>query len=437
MKNTIRNLIIILPVFCIIALFSPEAYAKKHPKPAESQDKLADQALTLEDCYRLALKQSEDIAIDVELIRQAEAHFTQAFGTLLPQVSFSRTQTREDSDNSPQFNKSFEQKFIFKQTLFSGFKEFAGISGSKSEKKQREFELLRAKQLLFVDVSDAFYLLLEKREDLKTLEIVKKAFSERIAELKNRRLLGKSRASEVVSTEVQLYTLQDQIQLTKNQELIARELLSFLTGGPVKEIQESVFDLSLKPESEYLSKAASRQDVLAADFAWQVDKKEVAISKSGFLPQINLETDYYGHRSSAPTDSEWKTQLTFNVPIFEGTTTFGKVKEAVSKAKESELEFQRSRRTALQDIHDSFVNAWSSFSRTSVLNKALKSAELNYQLQLQDYKLNIVNNLDVLNAIQNLENVRRSYNHVLYESKRFYWQLLAAAGEIDLDKIEK
>ncbi len=395
------------------------------------------QPLTLKDCYKLALKQSELIAVNSELIKQAEAHFLQALGTLLPQVSFSHAETRQDSKSSSSYNNYHEAKFIFKQELFSGFKEFAGISGSRFEKNQRKNEKLRAEQLLFVDVSDAFYLLMEIREELKVLETIKKAFTDRIAELKTRVDLGKSRNSEVVSTEVQIYSLQDQIESGRGQELIARELLEFLIGRPFNEIMESEYDFSLKPESEYLTLASFRPDVEAAHFAWQADQKKIIVAKSGFLPQINLENDYYTHRFLTPSDSKWKALLTIDMPIFEGTTTYGQVKEAISVARESELLFHRAGRIAVQDIHDAYVNASADLLRTAILEKALKSAELNYELQAQDYKLNVVNNLDVLTAIQNLEDVRRSYIHTSYESKRFYWQLLAAAGEINPDTIIK
>lgn len=371
--------------------------------------------------------------MDAEKIKQAEAHFLQALGTIMPQVSFSRVETRQHSQVSPSYNKTFEQKFIFTQALFSGFKEFAGIAAGKLEKKQRENEKIRAQQLLFVDVSDAFYLLLEEREDLKTLDAIKNAFINRIEELKNRVDLGKSRNSEVVSTETQLYSLEDVIESVKSQEQIARQLLEFLTGRPINEISESGAELSLRPESEYMVKAAARTDVQAANFAWQVDQKGISIARSGFLPSVNLESDYFSHRFSAPTDSRWKTLLTFDVPIFEGTTTYGQVKEAVSKARESELQFNLTARSALQDIHDSYVNAQTAYLRKGVLDKALRSAEKNYDLQLQDYKLSVVNNLDVLTAIQSLEDIRRNFNHVSYEGKRFYWQLQAAAGEIDLN----
>lgn len=392
-----------------------------------------DRPLTLQECYKLALKQSELIAVDAELIKQADAHFLEAFGTLLPQVSFSRSDIREHSKISPSSNKGFEQGFAFKQVLFSGFKEFAAMTGSKFERKQRENEKLRAEQLLFVDVSDAFYLLMELQEDLNTLKAIRGAFIDRIKELESRVSLGRSRTSEVVSTETQLYTIEDQIELDKSQVEVARELLEFLTGKPIGEITESEPRFFLKEESVYLSKASMRPDVQAANFAWQLDQKGVVVARSGFFPQLNLETYYFGHRDSAPTDSRWNMLFTVDVPIFEGTTTYGKVKEAVSQARESELLFKRAFRSVASDIHDAYVNARADLLRTAILETAVKSAERNYKLQLEDYKLSVVNNLDVLTAIQSLEDVRRNFIHISYESKRFYWQLLVAAGEISVE----
>jgi outer membrane protein len=390
-----------------------------------------EKPFTLAECYRLALKRSELIAIDAEKIREAESHFTQAFGTLLPHVSFSHIETRQDSQSSG--NRYYEQKFVFTQTLFSGFKEFAAVAASKYEKKQRRSEKQFAEQLLFSDVADAFYLFLEEREDLQTLETSKKAFLNRIADLKTREQLGKSRESEVVSTQTQLYVLEDQIQSVKSRELIARELLEFITGQPVAEITEAGMEYAMKTEPEYLAQALSRSDVRAAEYAWRLAKKNTVIARSGFLPTVTAEGDYFTRRHSAPTDSDWLAQLTINVPIFEGTTTFGQVKEANAIARENELLFRRAQRLAAQNIQDAFANARYAFLRTAVLEQAMRSAELNYDLQKKDYTLSVVNNLDVLTALQSLQDVRRSYNHMYYESRRFYWQLQAAAGEITVD----
>lgn len=392
--------------------------------------------LTLTECYKLALRQSEIIAVDSERIREAEGRFLQALGTVLPHVSFSHLQQREQLATNSTPRNSYEQKFVFTQNLFQGFKEFAGIAGGHYEKKQRQQELLRAKQLLFTDVSDAFYLLMETREDRRTLETIERAFIDRVQELKSREQLGKSRRSEVVSTETQLYSTEDQIQQLKSQEEIARELLEFLIGRPVGEITDSDVVIALRPEPAYTARAASRADVLAQQLAWKTAKEGATVARSNFLPTVTAEGDYFTHRQpSARGSGDWQAFISVNIPLFEGTTNFGQVKEANAIAKENELLYKRAGRVAEQDIHNAYVNTSASFLRTRILEKALKSAELNYDLQSRDYKLNVVNNLDVLTALQDLENARRNYTRVSYESRRFYWQLQTAAGEINPDTI--
>jgi len=400
----------------------------------------AEDKLTLEECYRLALKQSETIAINSELIREAEAHFTQALGALLPQVSFVWTQTNLDSEkafSSYNHNGSFESKFVFKQTLFSGFKEFAGMAGSSLEQKQRISEKKRAEELLFVDVADAFYLLLEQQEDLKTIGMIHKALSDRAIELKKREDVGRSRHSELVSTESKLYNIEAEIELVKSQELVAGELVAFLIGKePGVLSDEKDTPDSLGPESFYTSNVGLRADVRAYDFATGVAEKQAYIAKTALLPTVTVEGNYFERRNTTPLDVTWSTVLKVSVPIFEGTTTYGNIQQANAKSREAELAYKRAKRLAIQNVHDSYVRAYSAVLMSKAMEKALKSAELNYSLQKDDYKNNLVSNLDVLTAIQGFGDTRRNYMHMLYEKKRMYWQLEAAAGNIIEDKIK-
>lgn len=237
----------------------------------------------------------------------------------------------------------------------------------------------------------------------------------------------------MVFTESQMYNLESTMEFIKGQELIARELLEFLVGRRLGEIVETELKFNIKPEPEYLSEAYSRSDVEAAKYAWKSDEKQIMVTESGFLPQINLEASRYGHRSSSPTDARWDAMLTVDVPIFEQNTTFGAVKEAIATARSSELMFHRVKRIALQEIHSAYVNMNSSLAVYMALEKALASAEENYSLQAKDYQISVVNNLDVLTAIQNLGNVKRAHVQALYETKRFYWRLLVAAGEVGGD----
>jgi len=386
--------------------------------------------LTLLDCYSLALKQSEIIAIDAQLIKETEARFLQALGVLLPQVSFSSTQGWKDTASSLSPKYTSEQMFVFKQTLFSGFKEFAGMKGSQHEHSQRVKEKVRAEQLLFIDVSESFYLLAQEREDLKTLQEIKEALRQRVIELRQRERLGRSRRSEVVNTEVQYYGVNAEIELTKAREAVARQILEFLTARPINVIIDSDNpSLGLESEQDYTSKAMLRPDVQATMEAWEVAKNQIAVAKSNFFPTINLENDYYTYRNTFPTNNRWNTLLTVDIPLFEGTLTFGQVREANTKARESELQFIRTRRSAVSDIRSAYVQLKMALSRKEAIRKALRAAQVNYYLQKEDYKLNLVSNLDVLESLRQLGEARINYSQSLYETKRLYWQLIVAVGE--------
>lgn len=417
--------------FCLAALGNAETIRLSEKDKEES---LQGKPLTLEDCYVLALKQSETIAINSELINEAEAHFLQSLGTLLPNVSFEVNKNVKDlKDNASALylGESSEQKFVFKQTLFSGFKEIAGMAGSKLEKSQRKNELIRAKQLLFTDVSDAFYLLMEVREDLKILQTIRQTLLGRIHDLEKRVRLGRSRKSEIVNTEAQLYSVSADIELAKSQEAVARQLLGFLTGRPIENIVDSENDiLDSKSESDYLAMAELRPDVQALKLAWEVAKKKVIIARSDFYPTVTLESNFYSYRTTAPVDSKWDVLFKIGVPIFKGTQTFGAVKEAQAKARESELQFIRARRSAKLDIEDAYVRLKYIISRNKALRKVLLAYEMNYVLQKEDYQLSLINNIDVLIAIQTLEQARRNYRQTLLEISRLYWQLRVATGQI-------
>ncbi|MDP3730750.1 MAG: TolC family protein [Candidatus Omnitrophota bacterium] len=393
--------------------------------------------LSLLDCYRLALDQSELIAIDTDRIKETEAHFLQALSVILPHASFISIDNQQAQSNNAGTTlaalkpaRSSERKFNVTQTFFNGFKAFAAIKGSRYERKQRIDELARAQQLLLMDVSDSFYLLTEKLGDYKALSRIRVALLNRVKELKARENLGRSRPSEVVNAKAQLYGVEANLEVVKNQETIARQMLEFLVGRTVYGLTDRYkMPAALKKESYYVSKSDSRPDVLAAGYAWEVARREADVANSDFLPSADFEGNYYVQRTGFNEGTDWDVKLTVTVPIFEGTETLGNSKAAELKAHESKLEYQRVKRRAPYDIKEAYVKLNTALAVHEALRKAYTSAKLNYYLQRKDYERSLVNNLDVLAAIQMLQDTERNYIHAVYEAKRLYWQLKVAIGE--------
>lgn len=392
---------------------------------------------TLPRCYAMSIKQSELIAVDADRVKETEARFLQALSIMMPHVSFLSSDMQESIPNDSGTTlstlkpaKSSTRRFNYSQTLFSGFKAFAGMKGANLERKQRINEMVRAEQLLLVDVSDAFYTLMEKREDLDALNDTKKALLKRVTELKDRERLGRSRESEVVNARAQLYSVEATIELVKSEEDVAREILEFLIGRPIGQTKDTYpVPSELEDESYYLSRSALRPDVEAAKYAWQTAVQASKIVDSEFLPTVDIGGNYYVQRTGFDKDTDWDVTLSISVPIFEGTETLGRSKEYALKAHESKLLFERAKRVAPYDIRDAYIKLKSAIAVYKCLQKAFDTAKLNYELQRKDYERSLVSNLDVLASIQTLEESQRNYIRALYAAKRLYWRLRVAAAE--------
>ena len=415
------NRLLCLAVFSL-ALGAPLAAAPQEDTPP----------LTLDDCVALALKRSETIAIRQELIRQTEGRFLQALSGALPRATFEASEKRQDGngDSSSTRREIPERKFIFTQPLFSGFKEFAAMAGSRAERRERTFEKARAEQLLFVDVSDAFYLLREQREDLGTLERIRATLIGRIDELEDRERLGRSRPSEVVSVEAELRRTEAEMERIRNQETTARQLLEFLTGLPrVDAVVDPEPALPpLATEEAYLRHTDARPDIRAAEEAWRVSTSAVSVARAGFWPTVDVDSNYYTKRVGVSKDIDWDVLLTVDVPLFQGGKTVGAVHEASSLARQSKLRFDETRRKAALEIRATYATLRGTIDQHRALERALAAAEANYRLEVQDYRLNLVNNLEVLQALEALQEARRDVIHTTYDAKRKYGQLLAATG---------
>ncbi|MBI3321756.1 MAG: TolC family protein [Candidatus Omnitrophica bacterium] len=404
----------------------PAVYAS----PAPTSEGLA---LTLAECFALALTRSETIAIQQELIKETEARFSQALSGILPRASFEWSEKRQDGSGGSAFTLKEvpERKFVFSQPLFSGFKEFAAMAGSRAERRQRRFERTRAEHLLLVDVSNAFYLLLEQQEDRQALETIRTALLQRIDELKERERLGRSRLSEIASAQAKLRRVEADLEQILGRETTARHLLEFLTG---LERVEALSDRGTLPasgeEREWLSRLEFRPDLQAAEEAWRVAAKAVVIARADWFPDVNVEGNYYIKRVGAASGVDWDVLLTVDVPIFQGGRVTGAVNEATSRERQARLRLEQIRRQALLEIRDAYANYQAGFARHAVLEQARDAAEENYRLQVEDYRLNLVNNLDVLQALEDVQNARRETIHAIHEVKRLSWQLRVAAGNL-------
>lgn len=403
--------------------------------------------LTLRDCYLFALRKSEALAIKKEDIEKTEADFLHAIDDAVGDVHFVITdEFREPQnqtgggDGGDSVGGSFtreevrERKFVITQPIFQGFKALGAAAGAGSLREQKTQEWIRAKQLLFLDVSAAFYGVLEKKKDLLTYEETQKLYKERITELEERERIGRSRRSEVVTALSRMKILEADRATAKAEIEISRLMLEFLTGtlvSPDQILEEKVPDQKVPREvAGYLEDLQYRPDLEASENAMDVAKKGVIVAQSGLWPNINLESNVYEHRDTFQSGINWDVLFKIDIPIFQGGKALSEVKRAWTGYKQAQYSFSGLRRDAEREIKETFTVWMLSKERHQALSEAVEAARENYVLQREEYSRNLVSNLDVLVALESLLNTRRDANRAFYVNVLNFWKLQIASGGI-------
>ncbi len=408
-----------------------------------SETSLEERVLSLDDCYALALKRSENIGILMQRIEEVEGQYLQALSTITPTASFLLKEFHQDSpqgnnEGAGALGSSFtresqpERKFKISQPLFQGFKSLAAMGGAQSLKVQKTESLQRGKELLFLDVVTAFYGVMGPRDEVESLQKIREFLEQRIKELEERVQLGRSRPSEVVMATAQLKQVQAQIEQTRRSEVATVIVLYFLTGlNHIKELVDSPeLPAPVSDLKACMIKGRERSDVKAARAAVEAAKQNVIFARSGIFPTLMLDTNLYTKRVGYQSDTDWDMTMTFNVPLFEWIRVSGAMREAYAKLRIAEYERSRVERLVEAEVRSAYEEFRLSSAAAEAFREAEEAADKNFEIQTKEYRLNLVNNLDVLAALQELETVRRDYLKARYQAKRDWNRLKVAVGDI-------
>ena len=394
----------------------------------------AAETLTLDEYFAAALIRSEVVATQGELIRQAEEHYTQAGSALRPTVNGVASYTRQDPipsgdlSNSTTPNRQSLAKLTATQPLFRGFREFAALRQTKALLGAQDQDYRNARTQLFKDVVQNFYTVLSIEQDLKNFGEEINQNIDREKELNGRVRIGRSRIGEVLSVQSIISTLRAQVEQLQGQLSTAREAFAFLSGLAPTTLLRDTEDLpaNLEPLDDYLGRLELRPDVIASQQRLSAAQENTKVARGAHLPSLDLNANRYLERTGNLKDSTWDVGIALTVPIYAGGLLQSKVSEAVSLRTQAELGVSQVNRQAEQEIRSIYQSVVFDRSQLDALEKATESARKNYETQRRDYRLGLVTNLDVLQALTAFQQNQRALDRARYATKLDYLKLQAA-----------
>lgn len=389
-------------------------------------------ALTLDDYFAQALMRSEVVATQGELIHQAEERYRQAKSTLRPTIDGVASYTWQEAgaiNTTITPTRQPNARIAATQPLFRGFREFASMRQTQALVGAQGEDYRQARTQLFKDVAQNFYDVLAFEQDLKNFDEQINQNLEREKELRDRVRIGRSRSGEMLTVQSTISTLRAQVEQLQAQLAAAREAFAFLSGmsaaTPLRDSE--TLPTYLDTLEIYLARLELRPDVKAAQQRLTAAQENIAVARGAYQPSLDLNANRYLERAGNLKNVDWDVQLALTIPLYAGGSLQSQVREAVSQSTQAELGASQVRRQAEQEIRSVYQSVVFDRSQLEALEKATEAARKNYEVQRRDYRLGLVTNLDVLQALTAFQENQRALDRARYTAKLDYLKLEAAA----------
>lgn len=383
--------------------------------------------------HELAVKQSETLEMAKSRERQAEERKDQALGTLFPNINARYNYTEIDPPPAPRsaFTRLNQYSALINvnQPLYRA-SAFAAYSFTKDDIQLQRRLAEQTGLGLWQEVALAYYTAWIARNDVVNLTKLREFSDERVKDLKERVRVGRSRRGELNQAEAQLMSVDAELARGNRAVAEAEERLGFLTGVPqspnFERLPEPV--LTTPDIQSYLEQAKSRPDLAAQKFQLEMADDLISGAKAGHMPSVDFNGNYYVERTGILQDSNWDIGVAVNIPIYQGGTIQGQVREQVERKRETTLAYERLKREIDRDIRILWHNSTALDKVVKDLKGSLDKARATYEANKRDYAYGLVTNLDVLLTMNQFIETKRSYERAVIEKELTGIQITVATG---------
>jgi len=391
-------------------------------------------SVSLDQLFQAGLQVSEDVAQRQEEITQREEQKSQVSGTLLPTIQGIGSYTKQDPPSDPlrrNLTPTLQRsaRLNARQFIFQGGSEYSFLNQTKKNLSASQ-ELLKAeKQKLYLDISSLYLNTILRQKELSYSDTELKLFSDQVKELNSRVKIGRSRRSDVMVVEsAQAQLLARKITIEQELKALQTQLTSLTRLDLGKELKEELpFSSELKSLDFYVKASDTQPDLKAAGLLRDASESGIGVARGRHLPTLDVTGNYYLRREGF-NDGKWDASLNLVVPIFAGGVTQSAVREAASRYRVAEVQFQKMLRERRQTVEILHHNLTSSQTEIEALHRAKEFSERSYEQLKKDFRFGLVNNLDLVQAMKENQNAKRNYDQTLYRHYLERIQLEITAG---------
>ena len=424
----------------------------------------AQDALSLREAVRLALRENQAVAGANAGVRAAEARVDQARGGALPRVNYSESYARSDNPvfvfsslltqhqfgmenfdigplNRPGSINNFQSVVTVDQNVYDAGQTRAAVKSADLARRMTEEDRKRVQMEVIAGVTRAYYDAALAAENLKAAEQALRSAQADLERAQSVLAAGMSTDVDVLSIRVHLAAVNEQ-RINRAADLdVAKAALNDALGLPLDAphtLTTTLTPLELPDLNlEDLEKQASggRPEAKATLLATDLAHNEADAARASLLPQVSFRTAFEADRGRFITEggANWLAGVNLRWNLFNGFADKARIAEAGQAVARAEADRQRTDSTLRLQVRRAYAGLRAAAQRIEVSGAAVAEAEESLRITQNRYAAGMATVTDLLRTETAVLESRTRYLAAAHDQRVAAAMLELAAGRLTAD----
>ncbi|POY38807.1 transporter [Flavobacterium alvei] len=325
-----------------------------------------------------------------------------AFGSKLNQEVLTASDFNPALLNNPSATQNYATKIEVLQPLIN-VDGLYGRQAAKSKMEAFQLQTERTGEYLALEVNKSFMQLQLAYKAVKVLEKANATADANLKLIENYFKQGILQKTDVLSVQVRVGEIKNQLQYAKSNVQNASDYLAFLlnednTNKIYKPLEELDNTIAISSSNAIIS--GNRKDLLAMDKSSEAYAKMYQSSKMNFLPSLNAFGSYemYDDKLFGTNAQGYLVGAQLSWKVFDGYKSIGKMEKAKAEYQKAEVENQQYKSQSQLELNKTNRQLKDAENKVNLEKLALQQSQEAYRIRSNRFTQGLEKTTDLLQA---------------------------------------
>jgi outer membrane protein TolC len=342
-----------------------------------------------------------------------------AFGSKLNQEILTASDFNPDLLNNPEQTQNYATRFEILQPIINA----DGIFERKAAKAKMEaYQLQTERTMVYLEleVSKSFMQLQMAYKAVGVLEKANQTSQANLKLVENYFKQGMLQKTDLLSVQVRVGEIANQLQYAKSAVKNASDYLAFLlnedtNGGVYKPIE--TLENEMQPETINVLLPASRKDLVAMEKSSEAYKSMMQSGKMSFLPRLNAFGSYeiYDTQFMQFGASGYTLGAQLSWDLFDGYKSIGKLEKSKVEFQKAEVETEQYKKQSQLELNKASRQLIDAENKVNVTKLAFEQTEESYRIRQNRFTQGLEKTSDLLLTETQMAQKELEYLQAVFE----------------------